>query len=140
MSRAKMMQFPAPGQAPRIEGAPGGLPGACAGAHHALIILGGGSLGRPASAWCVAFRSPCGGGHVRSADLTGWKGAPAAARYTRGFSDLSGNKKTCGNRSPERSSPFWAIFTKKEKRYHGNLLFTNDKMFIKILTIESLKN
>ena len=33
-----------------------------------------------------------------------------------------------------------AIFTKKEKRYHGNLLFTNDKMFIKILTIESLKN
>ena len=25
-----MMQFPAPGQAPRIEGAPGGLPGACA--------------------------------------------------------------------------------------------------------------
>ena len=70
--------------------------------------------GGVASAWCVAFRSPCGGGHVRSADLTGWKGAPAAARYTRGFLDLSGNKKTCGNRSPERSSPFWAIFTKKE--------------------------
>ena len=79
-------------------------------------------------------------GHVRSADLTGWKGAPAAARYTRGFSDLSGNKKTCGNGSSQRSSPFWAIFTKKEKRYHGNLLFTNDKMFVKILTIESLKN
>lgn len=114
--------------------------GLCRGAYHALIILGGGSLGRPASAWCVAFHSPCGGGHVRSADLTGWKGAPAAARYTRGFSDLSGNKKTCGNRSPERSSPFWAIFTKKEKRYHGNLLFTNDRMFVKKLTIESLKN
>ena len=41
MSRAKMMQFPAPGQAPRIEGAPGGLPGACAGAHIMRLLYWG---------------------------------------------------------------------------------------------------